>query len=324
MDASDKALVATVAYYTALERPITALEAWERLIPVSRFGGRESLVLGAVVGRLDALTASGVLTRHHGYFVVGSSGSSVERYLTEERIAAVAFRALRRAAWWLQLVPFVRGLFVSGSLASGAADEDSDWDLFVVVQAGRLYTARTLLLIAALLLGRLRTKRSRVLRGKFCFNHYVTTDGLASRHRSLFTAHTLAWLVPLYDPWGYLSRLWQANRWIEQYCSHTGGRAYVQRSLAPSPVLGAVRRIIELPLHTGLGAALEYALRRWQQRRIRREPATYAPGGRVVADTRELEFHPHSFEAVALARYNALLTRINLGQHRERDSGLNH
>jgi hypothetical protein len=58
------------------------------------------------------------------------------------------------------------------------------------------------------------------------------------------------------------------------------------------------------------------------QRRIHREPATHEKGGRIVADDRELEFHPHSFEAVALSRYNAALTRLGLGQYAERDSGL--
>lgn len=324
MDAPDRAITATLAYYTAVGRPLAAAEAWERLIPVSRFGGSGGLSIGACIARLEGLVASGIVAEQDGHYGIAGTGISVDRYLTEERIAAVAYHRLQRAAWWLQAVPFVRSLFVSGSLASGAADADSDWDVFVVARAGRLYTARTLLLIAALLMGKLRTKRSRVVRGKFCFNHYVTTDGLAIRHRSLFTAHTLAWLVPLYDPSGYLPRLWQANQWIGQFSAHTGGVAYVRRGIARSPLLSAVRRIGELVLGTGIGTLLEYALRRWQQRRIAREPATHAPGGRVVADTRELEFHPRSFEAVALTRYNALLVRLNLGQYRERDSGLRH
>ena len=97
---------------------------------------------------------------------------------------------------------------------------------------------------------------------------------------------------------------------------------YVRRSVVPSSALWVIRAFKELLLTGVPGNILERILRLWQRRRIRRTPATHERGGRVTANDRELEFHPHSFEAVAVARYNAALERFGLGAYPERDSGL--
>jgi len=138
----------------------------------------------------------------------------------------------------------------------------------------------------------------------------------------LYIAHGISAFVPLVDPQGYLGKLRQANPWTAEYMTGDSGSQFVRREVRPSLVLHAFRTTLEILLDTPIGGRFESLMRRWQQRRIEREPATHAPGGRVVADDRELEFHPRSFEAVVLARYNALLMRHGLGEFAERDSGL--
>jgi len=210
----------------------------------------------------------------------------------------------------------------SGSLALGNTGPQSDWDVTVIAQAGRLYTARLGLLIVAKVLGRLRTKHDRTAPDKFCFNHYLTTDGMVMRHRSLYTAHGLAVLIPLHDPMDLLERLWRENDWMAQFISVPKDAETVRREIAISRPLSVVRWCAERVLDTPMGDILERGVRAWMRRRIARTSATHESGGRVVADDQELEFHPRSFEAIALARYNAALDRIGLGAYAEADSGL--
>lgn len=298
MDNTERSIWATQAYYAAFEWPLTPLEIAERLIPASRIGGQDvQPSIGEIVARL--------------------SDQDFSRRIEQEKIWAQKWRRMRRKAWWLQAIPYVRGLYASGSLALGNMNEGSDWDVFVIAQAGHLYTARIGLTIAAWLMGALRTKHHRTAPDRFCFNHYVTTDGLAIRHRSLYTAHGLALLVPIIDRQQYLERLWRANYWIGDFRPMPTGAAFVRREVRYSPVLAGIRWIGELLLSWA-----ERPLRRWQQRRIARTPATHARGGRVTASDRELEFHPRSFEATALARYTAALVRAGLGAWQEHDSGL--
>lgn len=324
MEALDRSILATLAYYGALRRPLTLVEIYERLVPPWRLGTPESRpTLGAIASRADALVADTTVVTEYGlYALTGTPAGFGAGFVRRQKESAQKYQRLSKYAWWLQAVPFVRTLAVSGSMALASTGRESDWDMFVIAQAGRLYTARAGLLLTTLLMGRLRTKRMRIASDKFCFNHYITTDGLALRHRSMFTAHAMAWLVPVFNTHNTLRKLWQANEWMCDYTAQSGGTAFVRRSVKYSRMLNAVRATAEMILNSFVGTAIERVLRAWMQRRINRNPVTRKRGGRIVADDRELEFHPHSFEAVALARYNATLTRLGFGQYSERDSGL--
>lgn len=324
MESVDRPVLATLAYYGALRRPLTLVEIYERLIPSARFETpRPRAILGEIASRMDTLVAGGdVVTEYGLYALYGVPAGFGERFVQRQKESVQKYQRLLKYAWWLQAMPFVRTLAVSGSMALASTGRESDWDMFAIAQAGRLYTARAGLLLVTLMMGRLRTKRMRTAPDAFCFNHYITTDGLALRHRSIFTAHAMAWLIPVFDTRNTLRKLWQANQWIQDYSSQAGDIAFVRRSVKYSHTLNAVRRMMELALNTFVGSAIERVLRAWMQRRINRNPVTHERGGRIVADDCELEFHPRSFEAVALARYNATLTRLGLGQYSERDSGL--
>ena len=317
----EQQVLATLAYYGALRWPLTVVELSRRLIAL---GGDEARI-GQLTVILEQLVADGRIRGDAGLYVLGDAPLYiVENRVRREAESATKWRMLLRWAWWLQAVPFVRMMAASGSLAMGATSTQSDWDMFVIVQAGRLYTARLGLLMVAKILGRLRTKRMRSAPNRFCFNHIITTDGLAVRHRSIFTAHALAWLVPFYDPWRYTSRLRDANQWVYEYSSSSIGEQFTRRNISPSRFLSVMRRSIELILVSPIGTLIERGIRAWMQRRIACNPETTALVGRIVADNRELEFHPRSFEAIALARYNATLQNIGLGIYIQRDSGLRH
>lgn len=324
MEADERSLRATLGYYGALRRPLTLVELSERLIPSARLGHPGPRPdLGMLASRTDSLVRSGEIATEYGFFALTvTPGGFGRSYIRRQKETARKYQRILKFAWWMQALPYLRSLMTSGSLAMSNCGAQSDWDLFVIVQSGRLYTARLGLLVAAWLMGRLRTKKMTIAPDRFCFNHLITTDGLALRHRSLFTAHALSWLVPIYDPWAYAPRLRQANAWVTDYVSDTGGQLFVRRTVPRSRILNAVRSGGELILNTFIGGLFERCIRRWMQSRIESEPATHAPGGRIIADDRELEFHPRSFETVALARYNASLTRHHLGHFSEHDSGL--
>ena len=321
MNDLDRSILATLAYYGSFGWPLTLVELYARLIPQLRLGGRATAVtLDDITERLEVLGKIGTVTARGGLYTLGAFDIADRVHMEKEQ--AQKWRHLRRWAWWLQAVPYIHALFASGSLALGNVEADSDWDVMVVARSGRLYLARLGLLAAASLMGRLRVKTDRDAADKFCFNHYVTTDGLALRHHSLYTAHGLATLVPIMDTSRTLERLWQANDWMGQYVPLPTSAEFVRRRVTPSRFLMTVQRTLEVILDATLGDTLERGVRRWMQRRIAATPATHEHGGRVSADDQELEFHPRSFEAVALVRYNATLERLGLGRFAESDSGL--
>ncbi len=321
----DRSIIATLAFAQPLGWPLTLMDIHERLVPAVRLGakvGPRPRVV-EIVRRLTTLTHGGTIIAQLGMYALADADSQVfAGRVDREKQCAQKWRRMRRYAWWLQAVPYVRALCASGSLALGNTGPDSDWDVLVIGRTGRLYTARAFLLIATRLMGRLRTKRDSVAPDKFCFNHYLTTEGLDIQHRSLYVAHALAMLIPLHDPDGWLERLRQVNRWTADWVPQSVGSVTVRREVRRSTLLQILRRLAERILDSRLGDHLEARLAAWQMSRIQAEPVTHERGGRVTADSREIEFHPRSAETAVLEAYNRTLTRHGLAAYAARDSGL--
>ncbi len=80
---------------------------------------------------------------------------------------------LLRRAWLFNLVPFISKVYVAGSLALGNVRENSDFDVVVVTESGRLYTCRFFCLLLFGIAGWRRTLQN--ARDGFCFNHFTTS-----------------------------------------------------------------------------------------------------------------------------------------------------
>ena len=84
-----------------------------------------------------------------------------------DRILPVA----QRMARLIGSFPFIRGVFVSGSLSKHSMKADSDIDFFLITEPGRLWLARTLLVVF---------KKIFLFNSHkyFCVNYFVDTKHL--------------------------------------------------------------------------------------------------------------------------------------------------
>lgn len=321
-------ILATLVLYDAFTLPLTAMGVYERLINPARFSKNGSLGkqdgLTDVMEMLDALAEQGKIASQNGFYFLPGGRVSYEDAIRREKISAQKWKKLAHLVRYLRCVPFLRAIFASGSMALGNPDEQSDFDVVVVARAGRLYTCRLLLSLAASLLGARRTRREHVAPNKLCFNHYLTDSTLAIKNHSLYTAAIYNDLVPVIAGDGFVERFYAENSWLSSYFVRVPvRRAHIRKRVAPSRALRLVQGAGELLLSGRAGDIVERILKRWQQSRIFANPATSAPGGRVIADDTHLEFHPYSAETAILEEYNAATERLGaFWNYREGDSGL--
>ena len=99
----------------------------------------------------------------------------------------------RRMSRLIDRFPFVRGVLLSGSISKGVLAEDADIDYFVITRPGRLWVARTLLILYKKIF-LLNSRRD------FCLNYFIDTDHLEIEDQNLFTATELVTLVPMQGP----------------------------------------------------------------------------------------------------------------------------
>ena len=321
------AILATLAYYDGLDYPLSAFELYRYLINPQRLkpyiDGLEAISLKDIYEAVEELINREQVQEENGfYFLRGRTGLSALR-LAREKISAQKWRLCLRRAYWLQLAPWIRGMFVSGSLALGTANSESDFDILVLVESKRLYLARLLLSGVASLIGSRRTRYETVAPDKFCFNHYLTTDTLHITHESLYNAQTYARLIPMMINPTLAGKFFAENLWINKYVyNFTPHQQTIRRTVRPSRFLKSIAKTIEFVGQGKIGDMFERWARQYQQERISSNPVTHASGGRVIYTNTELEFHPHSFERVILGHYNEVTRQLRVSINVELDSGL--
>jgi len=321
------AVLATLAYYDGLDYSLSAFELYQYLINPQRLNPRiESLGLVSLENTQEAikeLIDNGQIKEENGsHFLKDRIGLSSLR-IEMEKISAQKWRLCLRRAYWLQVAPWIRGMFVSGSLALGTVTEESDFDILVLVDPRRLYLARLILSSVASLIGARRTRYQISAPDKFCFNHYLTTDALRINHESLYNAQTYAHLVPMMVSQTLSGKFFAENLWINKFLyNFTPHQQVIRRSVRSSKFLKSIARFIETIGRGSLGDRLEKFACEYQQKRIFANPATHASGGRVIYTNNELEFHPHSFEKIILDHYNNTTQRLGVSVVTEPDSGL--
>ena len=143
-----------------------------------------------------------------GFYSVRNDRAIMERRLQGNACAQEFIPIAQRQAMRIAKFPFVRAVMASGSLSKNYMDDESDLDFFIVTSPGRLWIARTLLIIY---------KRIFLLNSHkyFCVNYFVDEKHLEIEERNLFTATELATVIPMYN-YGLYRKLIEQNVWINE------------------------------------------------------------------------------------------------------------
>ncbi|MCC5916821.1 MAG: hypothetical protein JJU02_05775 [Cryomorphaceae bacterium] len=110
----------------------------------------------------------------------------------------------------IALFPYVRGVYISGSVSKmGVKDSSDDIDFFVITSPGRLWVTRFLLMIF---------KKVFLLNSKkyFCINFYKSADDLKMTKHNIYIATEIASLIPVYNR-GLLHELIFENSWVDDF-----------------------------------------------------------------------------------------------------------
>lgn len=193
--------------------------------------------------------------------------------------------------WLFRHVPFAEFVLAAGSLATGAVNESSDFDVIVGVRSGRIFTARFFSVAAFGLFGWRRKKLSHkeAASDKVCLNHFVTAGAYRlSPPRNRYWQDLYASLVPVYGSDEKVRDFFSANNsWLASEVSYADDLRHEHRF--PS----GFKSFFEKFLAGAAGDRLERWLKKVQVARIERgikDEAGHKP--RILYSDSELEFHP--------------------------------
>jgi hypothetical protein len=213
----------------------------------------------SVRGALEALLNEGCVYRAGSYYSLQNDPSLATKRNESRRRADDLLPIAGKGARLLYQFPFVRAVFISGSLSKRCADEKADIDYFIVTSAGRLWIARTLMHLF---------KKLTYLRGhqhRYCMNYFVDEEALEIKEKNIFTATELITLIAASGNGGVIS-FFKANEWTTRFYPQY---RHKNRESLGTPRSSLLKRACEKLLDNRMGDWLDDSLRkvtanRWQ------------------------------------------------------------
>jgi len=193
----------------------------------------------------------------------------------------------------LVIVPFVRMIALTGSLARCQSNKNSDIDFFIVTKAGRIWTCRFFLVFLLKILGQYRTEGKSA--GRICPNRYQAENSLEIYPRSIYHAKEYSQIVPLFDKGGVYREFQKSNQWMVKKLKNQIAKSKIGRQdlkLKNNFLFGLLQEFSERLLFGRFGDLLEEKLKNYQTKRILWDKRTYQKKARIIISDQKLCFHP--------------------------------
>lgn len=117
----------------------------------------------------------------------------------------------------LRSIPWIKMVAITGSAAASNADKGSDVDILVISKRNRVWLTRMLTVVILKILNLYPKIDGEV--GKICANLYLDEEALVwpKDRRSVYVAHDLAMIKPLFERDNMYFKFISTNKWIGDY-----------------------------------------------------------------------------------------------------------
>lgn len=293
----EQSLYRQLAYFAYFQFPLTTLELWKWCdVPTATVIEIEETLASSAWLRLRGCVSD------QGFFALGDA--AVWR---TERLRRVtdALRKSRRASRFVKFasrLPWVKMIAVCNSLAFSFTNDESDIDLFVVTERGRIWSTR---LILAGALAFMRARPGERAKDPLCLSFFVADDRLDLSSVKIgpkdpYLMFWIATLSPVLDRGDVLAKLRVANGWMRPDLPRALGvrraQSYATASMRTFPDLLNIERIAE----------------RMQRARFPLTLRTMMNADtRVVVTDGMLKFHHNDRRQDILETYETLLSKLD-------------
>ena len=293
----EQAFLQSVIYASLFDYPVTLKQLREGLIG-QRANERELARCYAS----SALLQATVECIEPYYFPRGRRDLLETRRRRESRSRQL-LADLRRPLELMTVMPFVRMVALSGSLAHLNAEGEADLDLFVITKPGRVWSVTVTALVIARLFG---------WRARLCLNYVISERALMVGPADLFCANQIVYLQPVSGHPTYLAFL-ASNRFVERFYPNFRARPVAGHR----PPFSRVRRAIELATDWTIAPIYERLCRFAYRQHLRRRAHTWRSRDQVRLENECLKLHTSSHRREVMERFECTLETAIARAHAE-------
>ena len=216
---------------------------------------------------------------------------SIRRKMSKSKLENWRFKTYIKT---LTAFPQIKLVGLSGSIAMMNADLDDDIDLFIIASKNRLFTARFLATVLAMIMGLKRKIEQYKAPKKICLNLFFDESNLTVplSKKTEFVGHEILQMKPIIVKGDIYERFLKANRWVFKLfpnAIHTILNIKNQRSKT-NPKFKSLSFKLGFDICTLTFDLFEKIIKRFQTLLINRHRTT-----EIITPT-QLWFHPVDFE----------------------------
>ncbi len=208
----------SLAYTAVFNYPLTRDEIYLRLIyspklfPVS---------LTQVEQALMSLKKAKLIDQKDQFYSLSAITPTLVCRSSRFKFAQIKLAGLAPLKRLIQLLPWVRAVAITGSVAMANAKKDDDVDFLIVTQKHRLWLTRLIIVLFAQLMGK-RRSFAKEEKNSWCFNFWLEVDQLflSSGRRNLYTAYDLLQAYWWFDRDRIALQFLRKNHWVKRFLPH--------------------------------------------------------------------------------------------------------
>jgi cytidyltransferase-like protein len=203
----------TLSYSDQFLYPLTLPEIEERLILLDQKQRQFNLLAS-----LQTLTKLKLINAKNGYYFLTGSEKFITLRQQRAQLAQAKWLEVTDCVAMLKKIPWIKGVFVTGSLAVNNVVTHDDIDFMIVTQNQRLWLSRLLVLALTALAHKRRTWKEGG-QDTWCFNMWLEETDLAisAANRNIYSAYEVFQAKCVFDVDDIESKFYAQNQWASQY-----------------------------------------------------------------------------------------------------------
>jgi len=288
----------TILYFDVFNYPLTQDEIFS-------FCDRKINDMESAKISLQWLCNQKILNHESGFYFTGSNSKIIYR-LKGNTLARKRMKTARFYSSIISRFPFVRGVYISGSLSKNFMASNSDIDFFIIAEPGRLWLSRTLLVLfkRLILFGSHRN---------FCINFMLAANNLSINERNIYSATETLMLIPMFNH-QLFNEFLEVNDWWKEYYPNYQVPQGIEK-LTKHPV----KRFTEWLLRNRFGDMLDdlsysLSMRYWEKKYMNDEPSMLR--NRLKSDRNTAAYFPQRQQLKILRSFRQKLIEL------EKNTGL--
>lgn len=203
MENLEKNILKTLLYYDIFRHPLKSDEIFS-LLPQNTISKTD------VTNTLREFSQNNPLIfSKDNYYFIGQNEHFIELRKLRETYSKNGWKIARFVTHLIKRFPFVRAVFITGTLSKNSSLPESDLDFMVVTENNRLWICRTLLMLFKKIFLFNSYKY-------FCINYFISEDSLEIEEKNIFTATEIIFIKSTFNS-HLMNKFINSNLWIKKY-----------------------------------------------------------------------------------------------------------